>query len=165
LWSVGDSPLSYTSAGHHFSAFHRDIAFRNYIVYALNESVNTLNIGVQQLTTRPRSDNLQLMKMLPLTNLSSLYSQVKTLWTEVAIATSKLDFVVATTKAREVQQLSRRFRALTSQTSEMIELNECTPVRQEFDWDWLISLCIAADVTILLAFVLFNRKRKKVKIN
>jgi len=47
----------------------------------------------------------------------------------------------------------------------MIELMECTPVTHELDWDWLISLCIAADVTILLAFVLFNRKQKKVKIN
>jgi hypothetical protein len=52
LWSVGDNPMAYTSTQYHYSALHKDIAFRNYIVHTLNDTLYVINQGVSILLSR-----------------------------------------------------------------------------------------------------------------
>ncbi len=52
LWSVGDNPLSYMSQHTYFSAVHRDIMFRNYLVSTINDSIEVINEGVALLLSQ-----------------------------------------------------------------------------------------------------------------
>jgi len=49
LWSIGDNPFSYTGHETHFSAFHKDIAYRNQIIVSLQFTVDQINQGVEIL--------------------------------------------------------------------------------------------------------------------
>jgi hypothetical protein len=55
LWSVGDSPLAYTTRNAQFSSLHRDVVFRNYIVNGINDSVAVLNEGIAILQNQKTS--------------------------------------------------------------------------------------------------------------
>ncbi|KAF0895546.1 hypothetical protein E2562_013861, partial [Oryza meyeriana var. granulata] len=54
-WSVGCNPLSITSKGWQLSEFQRDVIARNYIVTAVEESIQIVNSAIQQLITERTS--------------------------------------------------------------------------------------------------------------
>jgi len=108
-WSVGDSPMAFTSSGFHFSAIHLDIAFRNYLVTALNDSLVAINEGVEILLAQKTSAaNYKAIPYTPLQNLTSLYKKVKDLWIKMSFANHDMDYTTVTSKLRQLHSLSRR---------------------------------------------------------
>jgi hypothetical protein len=84
MWSVGDSPLSYTSSQYSFSEIHVDISFRNYIVSSLSDSLQIVNEGAAILANlKTNTENERAIPLIPLRNISSIYSDVRTHWVEV----------------------------------------------------------------------------------
>jgi hypothetical protein len=50
MWSVGDNPFAATTvSAHHFSKFHKDIAYRNYVIHSITEAVKKINQGIDTL--------------------------------------------------------------------------------------------------------------------
>lgn len=52
---MGCNPLSITSKGWQLSEFQRDVIARNYIITAVEESIQIINSAIQQLITERTS--------------------------------------------------------------------------------------------------------------
>jgi len=170
LWSVGDNPLSYTSQHFFFSEIHRDIAFRNYIVTALNDSVEIINEGVNLLLSQKTNmENAAAIDLLYLTNISSTYLRTKELWIDIARSSQKLDYTHVASKLKEIYWISRKFRDYALESAQTLDLYKCIngekAEMKNTRLEWLLSIAIAMDLIVLLLFILFKKKKSKVKIN
>eukprot|EP01114_Cavostelium_apophysatum_P019136 TRINITY_DN6079_c0_g1_i2.p1 TRINITY_DN6079_c0_g1~~TRINITY_DN6079_c0_g1_i2.p1 ORF type:complete len:413 (+),score=113.23 TRINITY_DN6079_c0_g1_i2:1714-2952(+) len=169
VWSVGDSPFSYTSSHYYFSSFHRDIAFRNYVVYGLNETLQTVNRGVKLLLNQlTHTDNFKALEYLPLENLTDVYHEIKKNWVEIATATFELDYVTATSKLKVIHSLSREFFDASLQTIDVMNVWKCLseePTQHQQKFNWLIPLAIAVDIGMAVLYFFVRSKNRKVKVN
>lgn len=87
MWSVGDSPFSYTSSQYTFSEIHKDITFRNYIVTSLSDSLQIVNEGAAILANlKTNLENERAIPLLPLRNISKAYAEVRSHWVEVTFS-------------------------------------------------------------------------------
>lgn len=176
LWSVGDNPLSYTSSLSHFSEFHRDIIFRNYIVYELNQSITLMNLAMDHLAvSKPSLQNLGLLEYLPLKNLTETLHNVKRLWNRITTSMQKFDVDNCIKNAKELRTFTRRFFKLAKYTERTLSMLKCLDSDSSLfstfgtifileNWNWLWPICIGW--SILIVFMLFTYKSSnKVKLN
>ncbi len=114
-------------------------------------------------------DNAAALPLLPLGNISHVYLRVKELWIDIARAAEKLDYIGAVSKLKDLYSLSRRFRDLTVETAETLDVYKCIQREREevrhSRADWLLAIAIAMDLIVLLLFILFRKKKIKMKIN
>jgi len=126
LWSVGDSPFSYTSQEAHFSTFHKDNAYRNQIIVSLEYSIDQINDGVEVLSTLKTSacylslklgggeswltqrigaepTNAQGKDKLPIEKALEAYNATRTGWEEVIVAVERLDWQKATSMLKQIE--------------------------------------------------------------
>jgi len=169
LWSVGDNPLAYTSSKYRFSLFHRDIAFRNYIVYALNDSIRIVNTAVQELVEeKTHHHNLEAKDILPLQTLRDLHKDIKDLWLQISMSTYRLDYSSSVSLLKPLFEKSRKFKQLATEVSENLDVFDCiedNSVDSNPIFQWLIPLSIATNIGAILLFFTLRSKKSKVKIN
>jgi hypothetical protein len=76
---------------------------------------------------------------------------------------------VATKRLKALSASSKEFRALVTQVAETLDLLQCIPNKKETfltaNLEWLLPVCLVVDLIFLFVFLLFRRRKHKIKIN
>jgi hypothetical protein len=174
LWSVGDNPFAATSVtAHHFSKFHKDIAYRNYVIHSITEAVNKINQGIETLESLSTTKaNFVEKNNLPFQTLYNYYNTTLEYLTQISLMIEKLNFAGAIRLLRPLEDSALLFRRAAMEVSAMLETYRC--IQEEADEgdqhdlsrDWLIPCFIAFDLFAILATIIWcQRPKEKLKVN
>eukprot|EP01113_Clastostelium_recurvatum_P016455 TRINITY_DN1941_c0_g1_i1.p1 TRINITY_DN1941_c0_g1~~TRINITY_DN1941_c0_g1_i1.p1 ORF type:complete len:1049 (+),score=103.21 TRINITY_DN1941_c0_g1_i1:37-3147(+) len=199
MWAVGDNPLagvasSWAQWSTHFTEYQREIAWRNWIVSAVEMGIQSLNQGLLTLDEKKTTAaNFAAMKILPLDMLANQYHDTRGTWLKVAQAWDARDFSEAVKLADQAARGADKFHSLCGDVAKVLDVAQCfspdgslAPSRDEqidglssetvemsdeevkpsrFRIGWLLYLSIAVDILLVLLFCVLRRAKPKVKIN
>jgi hypothetical protein len=172
LWSVGDSPLSHTSHGLHFGVLHSDLVARNYLLAALEHSLNVTDGVVETLQwARTMRENFSVVR-----NVSSAVQslgQVWELWETILARMSRLQWKEALQLLPPLDGNVTHLQAAVKSALAEMESFKCAAaasraLAQQSGTSWRSVLIGAAvlDVLAVAAYAVYmTRKKQKVKIN
>jgi len=169
MWSIGNNPFSYTSSGHQFSQVQKDIALRNYVAIALNDSIYTVNQAIHALThLTTSSENFGALQYSS-AELTAKYELLIEMWSSIASFTSILDPTVVQW-FEELDSITQSFMDDAQETLDTVGVYRCLNSKEETilddsNFDWLVPIALAVDMLIILALLLVRTRPKKVKIN
>jgi hypothetical protein len=170
LWSVGNSPFSHTSHGHRFSRHQATVASRNYMLYALERSIEVANaaiVALKKMHTTP--SNWQAPNVVAGWASRMLPAQQALLrtWREAA---SDLHNVSA---LQDIHQQTQLFVRQVYGVIDILAAFQCTRPRgstqdlSDFSWTPLLVSVVALDFLVLVGFFVlrYKLKKNKIKIN
>jgi hypothetical protein len=163
-WSVGDSPLSVTSAQARFSSINRDTVLRNFVVHAIDSIVEKHNAAVHILEhvirIAARDETSEKAKQAQVQLAASLQ--------EVALAVAELQFDAAFDELRNAQRLLDLFsKFAVALESEQYQIR-CKQRDADFVYDpFVMPIAIVLDLIVFsgLFFALRRRSKRKLKVN
>uniref|UniRef100_A0A0D9VFU6 DUF7906 domain-containing protein n=1 Tax=Leersia perrieri TaxID=77586 RepID=A0A0D9VFU6_9ORYZ len=163
-WSVGCNPLSITSKGWQLSEFQRDVIARNYIVTAVEESIQVINSAVQQLITeRTTERGFKLFKAQERV-LVEKYNSVVSLWRRVSAMSKGLRYGDAVKLTSMLEDASHGFAIAVNSTISSLHPVQCTRERK-LDVQLDLTTVPAFVAVFLLLWFLLRPRRPKPKIN
>ena len=182
-WSVGDNPFSHTSsstAHTHFNQIQQDIATRNYITHALNQSIHIMNDAIQLLHAQPIAEETKdILGNTTSSPLDRQYYAVLNLWLQIIDLVSAMKLSNAVSLIPKLQTLALQFDSDVSQSLDALAQHACLFQNQfiaEKSADviersvferWGLPIFLIFDCIIILAYYFLSSKTKtnKVKIN
>ncbi|KAL6519255.1 hypothetical protein OROGR_018575 [Orobanche gracilis] len=156
IWSVGCSPLSFTSQGWHVSQFQTDTISRSYILTTLEESIQLINSAIHLLLVeRTLSHERELMNK---------YNYVVGLWRRISTVTGELRYADALKLLDTLEDASKGFADYVNATVASLHPIHCTRQRKvEVEID--MTTIPAFLVVILVLWFVLKPRRPKPKIN
>ncbi|EEC73138.1 hypothetical protein OsI_07162 [Oryza sativa Indica Group] len=163
-WSVGCNPLSITSKGWQLSEFQRDVIARNYIITAVEESIQIINSAIQQLITERTSERgFKLFKAQERV-LVEKYNSVVSLWRRVSAMSKGLRYGDAVKLTSMLEEASHGFANAVNSTISSLHPVQCTRERK-VDVQLDLTTIPAFLAVFLLLWFLLRPRRPKPKIN
>jgi hypothetical protein len=172
LWSVGDSPLSHTSHGLHFGSLHQDLIARNYIVSALEQSLNTSDNVIEMLhAARTMRENFEVARNVTLA--ASSLEQVWNVWEVILARVGRLQWKEALALLPDLAGNTSHLRDVMHAAITEMDSFKCVAAaaraqasRSGTSWTSVLIGTAVLDVLAVAAYVLYvRRKKQKVKIN
>lgn len=163
-WSVGCNPLSINSKGWRLSEFQQDVIARNYIITAVEESIQVVNSAIQRLITeRTTEQGFKIFKTQEGVMVEK-YNSVVNLWRRVAVMSKGLRYGDAVKLMSLLEDASNGFSRAVNSTISSLHPVQCARERK---------LDVQLDLTTLPAFIavfgllwfLLRPRRPKPKIN
>ncbi|CAM6088218.1 unnamed protein product [Calypogeia fissa] len=164
LWSVGSHPFSSTSSGWNMSQFHNDAMARNYIITALDESIEVVNSGVRVLVNERTQKAAFSTFRLREQGLRYNFNRVVSLWKQIAAHNEEFRYAETMKLLPNLEISSQGFFQAANETIAALHPVYCVrehKLQTRVDVIMGISLLIAV---VVLWFVLRPR-RGKPKIN
>ncbi|XAR50712.1 hypothetical protein NMG60_11005111 [Bertholletia excelsa] len=164
MWSVGCNPLSVTSEGWHISEFQSDTIARNYILTALEESIQLVNSAIHLLVMERTSEKTFKLFQSQERELLNKYNYVIGLWRRISTVSGELHFVEALRFLFTLEDATKGFVEYANATVAHLHPIHCTRERKvqvEFD----MTTVPAFLVVLIVLWVLLRPRRPKPKIN
>ena len=169
LWSVGDSPMSDTSHGVHFGTIHSDMAARNYLLGALQKTLNSSNFILSQLfEAHTTPENYKMMEVLAEASVGHSLGNLWMLWDEILLLMGHLEWKKALELLPMLAETSKDLEASVRLTMDTVERYKCSDAVGEshYSWSGVLVGAMLLDVILVVSYVAWTKTRKqKVKIN
>ncbi len=172
LWSVGDSPLSHTSHGLHFGSLQQDLIARNYIVSALEHSLNTSDSVIEMLhAARTLRENFAVARNVTLA--ASSLEQVWNVWELILARVGRLQWKEALALLPDLAGNTSHLRDVMHAAIVEMDSHKCVAaaaraesLRSGSSWTSVLIGAAVLDALAVAAYVVYaRRKKQKVKIN
>jgi hypothetical protein len=163
-WSVGCNPLSVSSEGWQLSEFQQDVIARNYIITAVDESIQVVNAAIQRLRTeRATEQSFKIFKTKE-SLMVEKYNAVVNLWRRVTFMSKGLRYGDVVKLMSSLEDASNGFSHAVNSTILNLHPAQCARGRKlDIQLD-LTTIPAFIAVFVLLWFILRPR-RPKPKIN
>ncbi|KAL6045346.1 Transmembrane protein [Balamuthia mandrillaris] len=181
LWSVGDNPLAHTSHHHHFTRLQKDILYRNFIINALEDSIEKVNLGTELLLAVPTTrDNFEERTTLPLTRITVTYRNVRRDWEIIAEFVKELEFGPAIKLLPELERRSKQYLSLAKETVATLAALQCKEgsnallsglapstegVESIWQSGWILPSALLFDGLVIILYFALRKTTTKVKTN
>ncbi|KAL5212523.1 hypothetical protein ABZP36_023370 [Zizania latifolia] len=163
-WSVGCNPLSITSKVWRLSEFQQDVIARNYIITAVEESIQTVNSAIQQLITeRTTEQSFKLFKTQERVMVEK-YNSIVSLWRRVSTMSKGLRYGDVAKLTLLLEDASHGFATVVNSTISSLHPVQCTRERK-LDVQLDLTTIPAFLAVFLLLWFLLRPRRPKPKIN
>lgn len=163
-WAAGCHPFSSMASGWHVSLFQSDAIGRSYIVTTLDESIETVNDAIEQLSKEPTyKESFEAFRRQEHILLNN-YNTVISLWKRIAKSMEDLTYTEATRLLHHLEDATTRFMRATNDT--IIELHpiHCTRQRKVVvGYELYMGLGII--LLAVLALLWLKPRHSKPKIN
>ncbi len=172
LWSVGDSPLSHTSHGLHFGALHIDLVARNYLLSALEQSLNVSD-GVIAALQSARTMRENFPVVLNVSAAVQSLGQVWELWEAMLARMARLQWKEALQLLPHLEGNTTHLQAAVRGALTQMEAFKCAAAASraqamQSGTSWhsvLIGAAVLDGLAVAAYAVYMKRKKQKVKIN
>eukprot|EP00300_Choanocystis_sp_HF-7_P012543 c17930_g1_i4.p1 GENE.c17930_g1_i4~~c17930_g1_i4.p1 ORF type:complete len:585 (+),score=126.93 c17930_g1_i4:3-1757(+) len=168
LWSVGQSPLSFTSSGTRFSELQIDIARRNQIIGVLESGASQVSRAFQYLQAEtPTARNFDAFDSIPGQSLLESLARIHVHFSQATQALERLDFETAVRSANAGNAEAYMFYDLSLAAVGMLEMMRCDhlSVPTQPIGPFFIALPVIATLIALLLTGLQKRGPPRPKIN
>jgi len=173
IWSVGDSPLAYTTSRWHFNTMQADIVHRNYVVGALEEAHIHMAAAHQAMTGLTLTDaNFAILgtESGSMKFLMRLWNEFYSSEVDVLAHVDVLDFDAASRKLHRLVSVAKEIRKRAHAISKIFAQYRCheyasdpTSRQLSIHGDLLLGVLSIAAIGICVCFR--SQKKHKPKIN
>ena len=172
LWSVGDSPLSHTSHGLHFGALHSDLVARNYLLSALEQSLNVSD-GVIEMLQSARTMRENFAVVLNVSLAVQSLGQVWELWEGMLARIGRLQWKEALQLLSPLEGNTTHLQTVVREVLAQMDAFKCAAaasraLAMQSGTSWkavLIGAAVLDAVAVAAYAVYMTHKKQKVKIN
>lgn len=163
-WAAGCHPFSSMASGWHVSLFQSDAIGRSYIVTTLDESIETVNEAIKQLSKEPtHKESFEAFRRQEHILLSN-YNTVINLWKRIAKNMEDLRYLDAVRLLHHLEDATTRFMRATNATITELHPIHCTRQRKVVV-GYEMYMGIGIIMLAVLALLWLRPRHSKPKIN